>query len=244
MGLDEEKESLLGAATAALSRCPDPAKVVAQWSETLKTGNPEDLSWTFGLIRAIFRTSGSPFQPERCFVSSLLQRLFQSGPDSMQQALKAALKEDDESLILPHFLSLELQNLGLEALAAVAAHPGCPPGIRGAVERRLALFLAQWGDDLARTDDVYSFRATPLFGLLEPLIEARDDELQKLMDEVAQTFLRLQRRHPERLRLEVRQSAQSFFARWVEARDQSRHPEVAAWRRVLQEVSPRGSALM
>lgn len=236
-GLDDEKEAMLGAATAALTRCAEPEKVVAQWSQTLRGGTLEDLSWTFGLIRAVFRTGNSPFQPERTFVSNLLQRLFQSGPDSMQQALRAALNKDDESLALPHILSLELQNLGLEALAAVAAHPGCPPGIRGAVERRLALFLAQWGEDLARTDDVYSFRSTPLFGLLEPLLTGHQDELQKLMDEVAQTFLRLQRRHPERLRLEVRQSAQSFFARWVEHRDEARVPEAGAWRRVLQEVA-------
>ena len=236
-GLDDEKEAMLGAATAALSRCAEPEKVVAQWSETLRHGTLEDLSWTFGLIRAVFRTANSPFQPERLFVSSLLQRLFQSGPDSMQQALKAALNEDEQSLALPHILSLELQNLGLEALAAVAAHPGCPPGIRAAVERRLVLFLAQWGEDLARTDDVYSFRATPLFGLLEPLITDRQDELQKLMDEVAQIFLRLQRRYPERLRLEVRQSAQSFFARWVDNRDEACTPETGAWRRVLAEVS-------
>lgn len=235
-GLDDEKEAMLGAATAALSRCAEPETVVAQWSETLRHGTLEDLSWTFGLIRAVFRTANSPFQPERLFVSNLLQRLFQSGPDSMQQALKAALNEDEQSLALPHILSLELQNLGLEALAAVAAHPGCPPGIRAAVERRLVLFLAQWGEDLARTDDVYSFRATPLFGLLEPLITERDDELQKLMDEVAQTFLRLQRRHPERLRLEVRQSAQSFFGRWVDNRDEVRMPDAGAWRRVLIEV--------
>lgn len=157
----------------------------------------------------------------------------------MQQALKAALNEDDGSLVLPHFLSLELQNLGLEALAAVAAHPGCPAGIRASVERRLALFLQQWGNDLARTNDVYSFRATPLFGLLEPLIAAAEDELQKLMDEVAVTFLQLQRRHPERFRLEVRQSAQSFFQRWVDSRDEARTPEVGAWRRVLQDVGSR-----
>lgn len=236
-GLDDEKEAMLGAATAALARCAEPDRVVAGWSEVLRGGSPEDLSWTFALIRAVFRTPGSPFQPERSFVSSLLQRLFQSGPDSMQQALRAALNKDDESLVLPHFLSLELQNLGLEALAAVAAHPGCPAGIRAAVERRLALFLAQWGDDLARTDDVYSFRATPLFGLLEPLLENRDDELQRLLDEVAHTFLQLQRRHPERLRLEVRQSAQSFFACWAERRDEAANGDVLAWRRVLQEVA-------
>ena len=236
-GLDDEKEALLGAATAALTRCADPQQVVTEWTAVLKGGSPEDLSWTFGLIRAVFRTRGSAFQPERVFVSSLLQRLFQSGPDSMQQALRAALNEEDESLALPYFLSLDLQNLGLEALAAVAAHPGCPPGIRGAVERRLVLFLAQWGEDLARTDDVYSFRSTPLFGLLEPLIESREDDLQKLMDEVATTFLGLQRRHPERLRLEVRQSAQSFFSRWVEHREEARHPAVGAWRRLLQELS-------
>ncbi len=236
-GLDDEKEAMLGAATVALSRCLQPDAVVGGWTETLKSGSPEDLAWTFGLIRAVFRTPGSPFQPERSFVSNLLQRLFQSGPDSMQHALRAALKKDDESLALPHILSLELQNLGLEALAAVAWHPGCPPGIRAAVERRLALFLAQWGEDLARTEDVYSFRSTPLFGLLEPLISGREDELQRLLDEVAQTFLRLQRRHPERLRLEVRQSAQSFFARWTEHRDEARSPEVGAWRRVLQDLA-------
>jgi hypothetical protein len=236
-GLEDEKDALLGAATAALSRCSEPEKVVAQWSETLKNGTLDDLSWTFALIRAVFKTAGSPFQPERTFVSNLLQRLFQSGPDSMHLALKAALKKDDESLALPHILSLDLQNLGLEALAAVAGHPGCPPGIRAAVERRLVLFLVQWGEDLARTDDVYSFRATPLFALLEPLLVARRDELQDLMDEVAQTFLRLQRRHPERLRLEVRQSAQSFFARWVECRQGSHSADVAAWRRVLQDIA-------
>jgi hypothetical protein len=209
---------------------------MARWTEVLKNGSPEDLSWTFSLIRAVFRASDSPFQPERSFVSSLLQRLFQSGPDSMQQALRAALNKDDESLALPQLLSLELQNLGLEALAAVAAHPGCPPGIRAAVERRLALFLAQWGDDLARTDDVYSFRATPLFALLEPLLQPRQDELQKLFDEIAHTFLGLQRRHPERLRLEVRQSAQRFFARWADCRQEASNGDVAAWRRVLQEL--------
>lgn len=237
-GLDEEKEAMLGAATVALSRCAKPDEVVAGWSEALKNGSAEELAWTFALIKAVFRTAGVAFQPERSFVSNLLQRLFQSGPDSMQQALRAALKEDDEDTGLPHILSLELQNLGLEALAAVASHPGCPPGIRAAVERRLALFLAQWGEDLARTEDVYSFRSTPLFGLLEPLISARDDELQRLLDEVAQTFLRLQRRHPERLRLEVRQSAQEFFARWVEQRSEVDSPEVTAWRRVLQDLAP------
>jgi hypothetical protein len=238
-GLGDEKEALLGAATAALTRCADPAAVVARWTEVLRSGSPEELAWTFHLIRAVFRAPASPFQPERRFVSNLLQRLFQSGPDSMQQALRAALDKDDQSLLLPSILSLEVQNLGLEALAAVAAHPGCPPGIRGAVERRLALFLQQWGDDLERTDDVYSFRSTPLFALLEHLLEPRRDELQKLLDEVARTFLRLQRRHPERLRLEVRQSAQSFFARWVEQREEAGLPEVAAWRRVLQEVGLR-----
>ena len=235
-GLDDEMEALVSAASLAVARTESPEDVMAEWTQLLKSGSSEELAWTFGLIRRVFEISDSPFQPERAFVSSLLQRLFQSGPDSMQQALKAALDENDESLQLPALLSLEVQNLGLEALAAVAAHPGCPGPLRTSVQRRLALFLQQWGQDLARTEDVYSFRATPLFTLLEPLLETADQGLSTLLDQIVSGFLELQRRHPERLRLEVRQSAQSFFQRWVESKGEVATPEVTAWRRVLTDL--------
>lgn len=235
-GLEDEKEALLSAASLALSRSEKPESVLLDWSGVLKAGSSEELAWTFGLIRRVFERQDSPFLPERSFVSVLLQRLFQSGPDSMQQALKAALDESQESLQLPTVLSLEVQNLGLEALAAVAAHPGCPANLRSSVQRRLALFLLQWGQDLARTDDIYSFRATPLFGLLEPLLGSEDSSVSSLLDQVAKDFLLLQRQHPERFRLEVRRSAQSFFARWVELQEESTAPEVVAWRRVLSEL--------
>lgn len=235
-GLEEEKEALLAAAGVALSRTSRPAEVLREWSGVLKSGVADDLAWIFGLIRRVFEISESPFVPERLFVASLLQRLFQSGPDSMQQALKAALDEHQEDLRLPTVMSLEVQNLGFEALAAVAAHPGCPESLRSSVQRRLVLFLQQWGQDLARTNDLYSFRSTPLFALLEPLLDSCDPSLSELFEQLAAQFLTLQRQHPERFRLEVRQSAQSFFARWVEKNSQSQAPEVLAWRRVLSEL--------
>ncbi len=235
-GLEDEKEALLKAASHALSRSTDPESVLFEWTKVLKTGSAEELAWTFGLIQKVFEIPDSPFVPERMFVSALLQRLFQSGPDSMQQALKAALDESQEGHQLPILLSLEVQNLGLEALAAVAAHPGCPAGLRSAVQRRLTLFLEQWGQDLARTEDIYSFRSTPLFTLLEPLLDSDDESLRALLDQVVRSFLLLQRHHSERFRLEVRQSAQSFFARWLEGKEESQEPEVLAWRRVLSDL--------
>ncbi len=235
-GLEDEKEALLSAASLALSRTEKPECILLDWSGVLKTGSSEELAWTFGLIRRVFERQDSPFLPERTFVSSLLQRLFQSGPDSMQQALRVALDESQESPRLQTVLSLEVQNMGLEALAAVAAHPGCPANLRSSVQRRLVLFLSQWGQDLARTDDIYSFRATPLFGLLEPLLGDEEPSVRDLLDQVAKDFLILQRQHPERFRLEVRRSAQSFFSRWVALQGESTAPEAVAWRRVLSEL--------
>ena len=235
-GLEDEKEALLEAASQALSRTSQPESVLQGWTQVLKSGSSEELAWTFGVIQRVFQRSDTPLTPERGFVSALLQRLFQSGPDSMQQALKAALDESREELALPTLLSLEVQNLGLEALAAVAAHPGCPTNLRLAVQRRLTLFLQQWGQDLARTEDIYSFRITPLFGLLEPLLGSDDASLVQLLDQVVRDFLLLQRNYPERFRLEVRQSAQSFFARWLEVQGETSSPEVLAWRRVLAEL--------
>lgn len=234
---EEEREATLQAAAAALGRCENPSEMLERWGELLKQGRNPDLWWVFGLVQRVFSDPDSPFQPERPFVAALIQRLFQSGPVPMQRVLAEALNDEDEDTTIAPVLSLELQNAGLEALAAVASHPDCPGATRGAIERRLVMFLLGWTDKLARTRDVYSFRSTPLFALLRPLISSEQGQLQELLDKVAEALLDLQRQDPEKLRLDVRGAAQQFLRRWVEARDEKSNPKVGMWRRALDDLA-------
>ena len=234
-GQEDERELFLEAAASARRSTLDPESVMQEWGRALKEGSVEELWWVFGLIHRVFQESQAPYAPTKVFVSELIQRLFRSKPDSMQQTLNLALRADEPDMRLTSTFSLELQALGLKALAKVAEHPGCNLQTRQSVQRRLVLFLQQWGLDLGRAEEMYSFRSTPLFTLIEPLITRSGDALQVLLDEVAATFLTLQRRQPGKLALATRQSAQRFFTKWVACRGETGHEDVETWRRILSE---------
>ena len=153
----------------------------------------------------------------------------------MQDMLARALAATEEEEEQPEtYLTLEISNLAYEALAAMACHPSCPGNLRSLMQRRLVLFLISWANQLARTDDPYAYRETPLFGILQEYLEEESEALEPLLLEVSQLFLELHRKVPAKLRLEVRRTAQEFFRAWADHNQE--RPEAKAWERVLEMI--------
>ena len=152
----------------------------------------------------------------------------------MGELLSQALLATDEKEPEPaaHFVPLEVSNLSYEALAAVADHPSCPKALQATIRRRLALFLISWANQLRVTQNPYAFRETPLFAILRGYLEDENDQLQALLSEIAALFLDLHRKVPEKLRLEVRHTAQHFFEAWALQNPDAEEAE--GWSRVLK----------
>ncbi len=235
-GDPDEKEAFLGAAAAMLMANPNTEEVQWTWVESLKSDQGDDFQWTLELVTATFVDPGSRFIAAPHLISAILQRLLHQGRISMQQIMARALTEGEEALGCDGALTLEHLNSGLKALGAIASHPLTSGNLKGSLRRRLAIFLQDWIRQLSETSDLYAFRSTPLFSILEPLIQADSGDLQELLDQAVLAMLLVHRRTPERLRLEVRQSAQSFLNTWVEHRDPGAHPEAASWQKILEEL--------
>ena len=240
----ESRAGLVKAVATALTFTEDPVGLLQSWTESLRSGNKSELWWVFVISQGAFSLQESfpnldqaeVAQAARGFVTGLIKRLMSSGQASMQEIMAQAISDESDDLSLPVVLGLDLKNLGYEALGAVAAHPRCAPGVKSAIERRLALFLVTWANELAVTEDVYSYRSTPLFELLQTQINREAQPLQELIDDGVTALLSVQKRAPEKLRLEVRQACQHFLEHWISQRETSNSTAVA-WRRVLDEVA-------
>lgn len=243
-GRTESRAGLVKAVATTHTFLSNPIALLESWTRSLQTGNKSELWWVFVVSEGTFALPQSfprLEQPEvgraaRAFVTGLIKRLMSSGQASMQEIMAQALADESEDLTLPVVLGLDLQNLGFEALGSVAAHPRCAPAIKSAIERRLALFLVTWANELAVTNDVYSYRSTPLFELLQPQISEQNDPLQGLIDDGVQALLSVQKRAPDKLRLEVRQACQNFLSRWIQLRG-PKNTTAVAWQRVLDELA-------
>lgn len=232
---DEEREILVSAQAAALLKGTNLSQAMEGWVDSVKDGGPDELWWTLSLVKRIF-SAPTLVSAHPLLVSSIARRLLLAEADGVQRALGEALDSHNSSLSLAPPLPLEVQNLGLQALAAISANRACPPDIRRAVEKRLALFLLRWTQQLTRMDDLYFFRSTPLFELVEPLIEEREEPLQSIIDEAVEALLEAQKYCPGRLQMGARQSLQNFLKRWARLRVKVRPAEVASWRRALEEL--------
>ena len=232
---EEEREALFQVAAAVVKDHPEGKVFMDDWARRFKESGALDVWWLSGALKAIYSDSEQAPEPERELVSALIHRLMSGGQKSMQDMLAKALAATDDEEDQPEaYLTLEISNLAYEALAAMACHPSCPANLRSLMQRRLVLFLISWANQLARTDDPYAYRETPLFAILREYLEEGTEDLKPLLLEVSQLFLELHRKVPAKLRLEVRRTAQEFFRAWAEYNREK--PEAKAWERVLEMI--------
>ena len=232
---EEEREALFEVAAAVVKEHPEGKVFMHDWARRFKESGARDVWWLSGALKAIYSDSEQAPEPERELVSALIHRLMSGGQKSMQDMLARALAATEEEEEQPEtYLTLEISNLAYEALAAMACHPSCPGNLRSLMQRRLVLFLISWANQLARTDDPYAYRETPLFGILQEYLEEESEALEPLLLEVSQLFLELHRKVPAKLRLEVRRTAQEFFRAWADHNQE--RPEAKAWERVLEMI--------
>jgi hypothetical protein len=231
---EEERQSLYEVGAASIGFHTDGDSLLSDWPERFRSGRVPDIWWLSGVTRALYSNGGEVPVPSRELVSAIIHRLISSGEKSMKDLLSQALVATDEEEPAPdsHFVPLEVSNVTYEALAAIASHASCPAALQATIRRRLALFLISWGNQLRVTKDPYAFRETPLFAILQAYLEDDDGQLQALLKENSALFLELHRKVPDKLRLEVRHTAQQFFKDWSE-----RNPdqiESEGWKRVLE----------
>ena len=234
--LEEEREALFQVGATAVRYYDKPGELCLEWPEKFRTGYPEEVWWLAGVCTHLYQAGGESFEPDRMLVSAVIARLLSSGEQSMQDLLAQALaaEDADETRAPSAFLPLEVSNLSYQALHAMACHKSCSDQLRGMIQRRLALFLISWGNELRKTKDAYSFRESPLFAILEDYISTEDEQIQGFLKEIAGQFLELHRKVPEKFRLEVRGAAQQFFRKWADANSGS--SEAEQWKKVLESL--------
>lgn len=235
-GQEEEKEALFEVGAESLRRHLESEQVMLRWTDDCKKAPAVRVWWLSGLLEKLYQSDRWAPPPPREIVSALILRLISSGEQSMNELLSRALAVDDrQSSEAEESLPLQVSHRAYLALAAVASHPSCPVTLRPTIRRRLVLFLLAWAKQLQGTNDPYSYRETPLFAIVAQFLE--DPTLEELMRELAETFLNLHRKYPDKLRLEVRYAAQELFRAWSEKH--SRDQVAQGWLRALQNFSGR-----
>lgn len=228
---EEEMEALFEVGAEAARKHPEGSDLLRRWPPKFKEGSSTEVWWYSGVLEKLYRTEREAPEPPRELVSAVILRLMSSGEKSMNDLLSKALAatEVEEPLSSDDFLPLPVSNRAYLALSFLSAHRSCPGSLQPTVRRRLVLFLISWANQLRETNDPYSFRETPLFAIVLQYLE--DPALQELLRETSELFLELHRKMPDKLRLEVRHTAQQLFRSWAE-----KHPEeqtAQGWLRVL-----------
>lgn len=233
-GQEEERKTLSEVGAEGLRGHLKGQVVLLHLSEEVRSAPVARFWWISGLLESLYQGDRPAPAPPREIVSAFISRLISSGEQSMNELLLRALAAGEEEKVpTEESLPLQVSHQAYLALAAVASHQACPPALGPTIKRRLVLFLISWAKQLQTTTDPYSYRETPLFAVVNRFLA--DPALKELLRELAETFLTLHRKYPDKFRLEVRYAAQELFQAWSE-RDPS-DPVAEGWRRALQNVS-------